>query len=258
MTKNTIFITGAGSGIGLACARHFARAGWFVGAYDLSTAPVQALVDEFGDQLIQAGHIDVTNDDSVTAAIAEFTQATGGHMHALFNCAGVLQIGHFDQVDLAKHLWHMDVNFGGIMRVSLAALPALKATQGARVINMSSASADYGTPEFASYSATKFAVRGLTEALNLEWRTHGIHVCDIMAPFVRTAMLANAPDNVGSIKRMGVHLNADDVAACVWQAATGARKVHWPVGVQYKLVYYTGQVLPNWARRGLIKLITSH
>ena len=258
MTQKSIFITGAGSGIGLATAQRFLQAGWFVGAFDLNVEGVQALADQHGEGKVYADVIDVTDDDSVSAAITAFTAATSGPMDVLFNSAGVLQIGPFADVPLDKHLWHMNVNFGGIMRVSLAALPALKATSGARVINMSSASADYGTPDFASYSATKFAVRGLTEALNLEWQPQDIHVCDVMPPFVRTAMLADKPDNVSSIERLGVRLTPEQVADSVWQAATGRKKVHWPVGSQFKLLYYSGQILPTWVKRLVIRSLAVH
>lgn len=256
MTQKSIFITGAGSGIGLATAQHFARAGWRVGAYDLDDASVNQLVDEFGDERILAGAIDVTDDASVATAISQFSDATNGRMDVLFNSAGVLQIGRFAEVSLAKHLQHLQVNTGGIMRVSLAAMPLLKSTSNSRLINMSSASADYGAPDFASYSASKFAVRGLTEALNLEWREWDIHVCDIMPPFVRTAMLAQTPDNVASLDRLGIKLSAQDIAKVAWKAATGRRKVHWPVGLQYKLLYYSGQISPHWLRRSIISLLT--
>ena len=254
----SIFITGAGSGIGRAVAQHFANAGWFVGAFDLNTESAANTVANVAKGQAISGHIDVTDDASVAQAITVFTTASGGQMHMLFNSAGVLQIGRFGALALERHLWHMNVNVNGLMRVSLAALPTLRATPGARLINMSSASADYGTPDFASYSASKFAVRGLTEALNLEWREYGIHVCDIMPPFVRTAMLADAPSDVPSIKRLGVRLSAKQVAASVWRAATGSKKVHHPVGLQYKMVYYSGQVLPHWARRAMLQLFTRH
>ena len=256
MTDKCIFITGAGSGIGRATALRFARAGWFVGAFDLDAASAQTLADEIGGDKVLAGAIDVTDDASVADAMAAFEQAAGGRMHVLFNSAGVLKIGPFDEVGLDTHLWHFDVNVAGTMRVMLAALPQLRQTPGASVINMSSASADYGVPDFASYSSTKFAVRGLTEALNLEWAAYDIHVCDVMPPFVNTRMVTSAPDHVASIDSLGVKLTAEDVADVVWRAAGSRGATHWPVGAQFKLIWYSGQVLPAWLKRRVMKAVS--
>ncbi|MCP6059511.1 SDR family NAD(P)-dependent oxidoreductase, partial [Klebsiella pneumoniae] len=90
----------------------------------------------------------------------------------------------------AEHARILAINVQGVVQMTHAAFPYLKATPGAQVINMGSASGVYGTPHMASYSASKFAVRGFTEALELEWRRHGIRVGDLMPPFVRTPMVS--------------------------------------------------------------------
>lgn len=252
-----ILITGAGSGIGRAVAQRFAAAGWLVGAYDIDADAAAATVAALDGDQARSGAMDVTDDVSVASALEDFTTATGGRLDVLFNSAGVLAIGGFADLPLSAHLRHADVNFAGLMRVTHAAFPTLRATPGARVINMSSASADYGVPDFASYSASKFAVRGLTEALNLEWRVHGIHVCDVMPPFVRTPMLDGEPEPT-SLRRLGVRLTADDVAATVLRAATGRRKPHWPVSAHYKLLYYTGAIVPTWLKRLIMRLVSGY
>lgn len=131
----------------------------------------------------------------------------------------------------------MEVNATGLMRIADSAHALLEQTPGARMINMSSASAAYGTPDFVSYSASKFAVRGLTEALNLKWRHEGIHACDVMPPFVSTPMLASVPQ-VKAIGMLGINFEPEDVARVVWQTATGTCRVHWPVTPAYKAIYY--------------------
>ena len=258
MTAKAILVTGAGSGIGRAAARRFAEAGWLVGAYDVDPDAAAATGEHLAAGQGHSGVMDVTDDASVAAALDEFTNIAGGRLDVLFNSAGVLSIGAFSDLPLARHLRHVDVNLAGLMRVTHAAFPALRATPGARVINMSSASADYGVPDFATYSASKFGVRGLTEALNLEWRRHDIHVCDMMPPFVRTPMLAGGPEP-RSLQRLGVRLEADDVAAAVWRAATGRRrKTHWPVSRHYRLLYYTGLLLPPWLKRLIMRTISGY
>ncbi|MOA29466.1 3-alpha-(or 20-beta)-hydroxysteroid dehydrogenase [compost metagenome] len=132
-----------------------------------------------------------------------------------------------------------------------AAFPYLQATPGAQVINMGSASGLYGTPHMVSYSASKFAVRGLTEALELEWRRHGIRVGDLMPPFVRTPMVDSQTFEPPALRRLGVRLRAEDIAAAVWRQAEQPL-VHRPVHWLFKLMYWSGQVSPPWVSRAIM------
>jgi len=95
------------------------------------------------------------------------------------------------------------------------------------VINVSSASSLYGIPEFASYSASKFAVKGFTEALELEWQAHGIRVCDVIPPFVATNMLATQKQSSKIMNALGVDLSADDVADTIFKQINSP-KTHAP------------------------------
>ena len=74
------------------------------------------------------------------------------------------------------------------------------------VINLSSITALYGTPHFASYSASKFAIKGLTEALNLEWQNYDIRVCDIMPPFINTPMFYHQGEGLPIMEKLGLEL----------------------------------------------------
>lgn len=259
MPAQSILITGAGSGIGYAAAQWFATAGWYVGAFDLARESMQTLVATHGESRVMAGVMDVTDPESVAAGVETFVQASGGWLDCVLNNAGLLAVGHFAEISGTRHTELSRVNVEGVMQVAYAAHSHLAATPGARLINMASAAADYGVPDFASYSASKFAVRGLTEALNLEWRSDGIYVCDVMPPFVRTPMLEDAPQ-VPVVDRMGVHLTAEDVVAEIWRAAHARRrsKVHWPVSGRYKLLYYPGLLLPTWLKRLFMRVISHY
>jgi NADP-dependent 3-hydroxy acid dehydrogenase YdfG len=126
----------------------------------------------------------------------------------------------------------VDVNVKGVLNGCYLAKPYLAKTPSARVINLSSISAVYGQASLTVYSMTKFAVRGLTEALNIEWQDDAIRVMDVMPMFVNTAMVKDM--NAKSIQRLGAKLAPDDVANVIWKAATyqgGLGKVHWPVGM---------------------------
>ncbi len=175
----------------------------------------------------------------------------------LFNNAGILAAGDFGDISLATQHKIVDVNIKGVMNGCHAALPWLKKTPNACVINMASASAMYGQPMLATYSATKFAVRALTEALDIEWERHGIRVMDIWPLFVQTAML-NGQRDTPSLKSMGVHLTPADVAQTVWKAAhCKGRRVHWPVGLQTQIVYKISGLLPDWLARWINKRIAT-
>lgn len=256
MSTSCILITGAGSGIGRATAALFAARGWTVGAFDVDDEALAGLSGPAGDQRIFTQHVNVAEPDSVEAGFAAFGERTGQRLDVLFNCAGILEIGPFESVSLQRHAQIIDVNFKGLMHCTRVAFPFLQRTPGAQVINMSSASAGYGTPDLATYSATKFAVRGLTEALNIEWARHGILVCDIMPPYVDTPMVRNA-HHTASLDRMGVNLTPETVAEAVW-SAVGSRRVHHLVGRQYRLMSALLSLFPASLNRRLVRTLTGY
>ena len=155
-----------------------------------------------------------------SARLAEFTGATG-KLDILVNNAGVLATGAFSDVPLQVHRQMIDINFYGALAGLHAAFPYLRDTAHAQVVNMCSASALYGQPELATYSATKFALRALTEALELEWRRYDIRVLAMWPLFVKTAMTDGI--ETGSTKSLGVNLGPDDVAAAVYSATHRGR-----------------------------------
>jgi NADP-dependent 3-hydroxy acid dehydrogenase YdfG len=253
-THKSIFITGAGSGIGRATALHFARNSWFVGLCDREEEKIAALASEIGKDQAVPLPCDVIEFASVETAISRFAEKTAGRMDVQFNCAGVLFMGRIPDVSLEQQHLTVDVNVKGILNCIYAGLPLLRDTGGARVLNMSSASAVYGVPELAVYSATKFAVRGLTEALNIEFETLGIVVSDIMAAYVQTPMIQDAETLATSVEKMGVHIAPQQVAQTVWEAAHGS-KVHWKVGGLLKFQIFISNLLPFLNRR-IIRLLT--
>lgn len=247
---NNILITGAGSGIGAATARLFHQRGWQVGLLDINEAAVSALADELGGAWQRT--LDVSDADAVAAALDDFTSCQSGQLRLLFNCAGILRVGCFEDISLAEHTRIMQINVIGLLQMTYTAFPYLKATPGAQVINMGSASGLYGTPHFASYSASKFAVRGLTEALELEWQKHDIRVGDLMPPFVRTPMVSSQTFTPPSLKHLGVDLEPEDIAQAVWLQTHDSR-VHRPVGAQFTWMYRLGQIAPSSLTRLLIR-----
>lgn len=260
MVLNTpaIFITGAAAGIGRACAERYAREGWFVGLYDIDEAGVQALAQALGPRT-HAARLDVIDAANWQRALAAFFVASGGRLDVLLNNAGVLVSGAFGELPLEQQQWLVDVNFKGVINGCHAGLPYLKQTPGARLINMASASAIYGAPTLAVYSATKFAVRGLTEALQIEWRPLGIAVMDIWPLYVRTAMIdAVGVGSAKSLDSMGVRLTPQDVADTVWRASQRPGRTHWLVGLQAKLTALAVRLGPGFLTRRVVAWLSGY
>ena len=255
----TIFISGAAAGIGRATAVAFARRGYRVGAYDIDLAGLAALREEItslGGE-VAIGRLDVSDAAGWAERLEAFT-GESRRLNILVNNAGVLSSGRFEDIPLATQRQMVDINVYGTMAGMHTAFPYLRDTAGAQVVNLCSASAIYGQPELATYSATKFAVRGLTEALELEWRRHDIRVIAMWPLFVATAMVDGL--ETASSKTLGVHLSAQDVAEEIYAATHPGRtrlpKVHYPVGRQTKMFAGIAQVSPNWVQRLLNKTVT--
>ena len=259
MDRPSIFITGAAAGIGRATAELFSSRGWFVGAYDMNAAELESLRARLGVENCLAETLDVTDAAALSSALSRFFQ-TRRRLDVLFNCAGIVSVAHFEDIPLQRHHQIVDINLKGVLNGFSAALPYLKQTRGARVISMCSASAIYGAPAFASYSATKFAVRGLTEALNIEWARHGIKVMDLMPLFVQTQMVTSVTTVPGSLARLGVRLQPQDIAKAVWRAAHWKwwPRVHWYPGIQTWLMALLQKLSPAWLNRLSTKLVTGY
>lgn len=256
----SIFVTGAARGIGLAIVRRFGAAGYNVGAVDVDEAELANVKTEAVQHgwSVLTSPMDVTDFDAWQRTMGAFVGTTGGRLDILVNNAGVLAAGNFVDIAPQRHTQIVDVNVTGVIFGCHAAFEYLRDTAGARVLNLCSASAMYGQPQLASYSATKFAVRGLTEGLDLEWCGHDITVSALWPLFVDTAMLTGV--HTGTTESLGIHLTPDDIADAAWRSLhrrSRLPKVHYPVGRQTKLAYYFSQVSPTWMTR-LVNQRLSH
>lgn len=253
----TVAITGATAGIGRATALRFARAGYRVAAYGRNQEALDALRPELGPHGI-AARLDVQEVDDWRTRLGELAELTGGTLDVLVNNAGILVSGPFAEIPLAEQQSVLAINVGGMLSGCHVAYPLLKRTPGAQVINLSSASAIYGQPELATYSATKFAIRGLTEALELEWAVDDITVSAIWPLFVDTGMVADV--DTASTRNLGVSLTADDVADTILAVASSRSRlphsVHHAVGRQAKGLMALSGVAPGWIMREINKRVT--
>lgn len=189
----TAVVTGAGGGIGRATAEALAHRGCQVALVDLDA---QAL-DGTADLLRRAGHrasthvADVTDAERMSSLADEVVDTHGG-CNILVNNAGVTSAGAFEAETLDDLRWIVDINIWGVVNGCRAFLPALHQADEAHIVNMSSMVGLLGLPHNASYSLTKAAVRGFTEALRSELVTTSIGVTVVFPGAIRTGITASA------------------------------------------------------------------
>ena len=247
--SRTILISGAAQGIGAAIARLFYQQGYKVGIYDINETLAQTLADQLGSNA-RAGKLDVSDYSQWQAALEDFTD-WAGDLNILVNNAGILYSGDFGKIDINAHHRTININVNGVLNGCHAALPYLKKAQFARVINLSSASAIYGQADLVSYSASKFAVRGITEGLDIEWKKYGIRVLDVMPLFVQTAMVKDM--DAGAIKNIGIDLSPQDVAQQILNLVNAKGTIltntHTPVGIKTKIMFKLSSISPQFINR---------
>lgn len=186
-----VLVTGASSGIGEATARACARAGAAVACLARRTERVHALAGEIGGVAITA---DVADENQARAGVDQAAEQLVG-LDAVVNNAGVMRLGGV--VDGRSEDWRvmLDVNVFGLLVVSQAAVPHLRAAGGGDVVNMSSMSGRR-VPNAAAgvYAATKHAVHALSEGLRRELHPEGIRVTIVAPGIVQTAIAEGGTD----------------------------------------------------------------
>ena len=223
--RKSIFITGAASGMGRETARLFARQGWFVGAYDVNRTGLDTLQQEIGADHLFAT-LDVTDQAAFARMMTAFGAATGGTLDLMFNNAGIGVNGLFDELPWDEIMRVVQVNLFGVMIGIRAATPLLRATPGSLCLTTSSSSAIWGTAGIATYSATKHAVKGLTEALSIELRRYGVRAADLLPGLIDTPLLPDQLRAMAPPKGMWRLVPPSEVAQTVWEAYH-ADKLHW-------------------------------
>jgi len=188
----TAFITGGGSGIGLGMARAFLARGMNVVLADL----LQQHLDEASEELGHTNRVlciklDVTDREAM-AEVERRTAATFGNTHILCNNVGVSQRNGIDEASYADWDYVLDVNIGGTVNGLVTFLPGMKAHgEGGHVVNTSSMAGMIPVPSFAGiYATSKFAIRGMTDALRLALAPYGIGASVLCPGLTRTRAIS--------------------------------------------------------------------
>ncbi|MGC5030980.1 SDR family NAD(P)-dependent oxidoreductase [Micromonospora sp. DT229] len=196
-TGGTAVVTGAAGGIGAALARGLARRGSDLVLLDRDPEGLEALAAELraAGRTVHTHQVDLA-DAQATAAVAEQIRARHPRLRLLVNNAGVALGGRFDEVTFDEFNWVVEVNFRAVAQLTHALLPTLKAEPGAHLVAVSSLFGLIAPAGQVAYSASKFAVRGFTEALRHELAADGIGVTCVHPGGVRTRIARDA--RVGS------------------------------------------------------------
>lgn len=175
LSERVAVITGAGGGIGRGIALALARRGCHLALADVSAAGLAETSALLRGVHVSTHKLDVT-DRAATALLPKAVLAEHGRVDLLVNNAGVAIGGTFEQVDEADFDWLIDVNFHAVVRLTRAFLPLLKASDQARIVNISSLFGLIAPPGQTAYSAAKFAVRAFSESLRNELAEAGSSV----------------------------------------------------------------------------------
>src|SRR4051812_31189039 len=183
--KPVALVTGASSGIGRSAAAALVLAGFEVVGTGRNTSGVAPLDG------VTFLDLDVTSDESVSAAVGRVIERFG-RLDVLVNNAGIGAAGAAEESSVAQDQRVFDINFFGILRMTKAVLPHMRAQGRGRIINISSVLGLVPAPYMASYAATKHAIEGYSESLDHELREHGVRVLLVEPAYTKTGFDANA------------------------------------------------------------------
>lgn len=258
-------ITGSSSGIGLETSVYLARRGYTVWATmrNLDKASELQKITQTERLPIEIAPLDVCDDRSVKNAVDKILQKSG-RIDVLINNAGYGLRGAVEEVSLAEWQAQFETNFFGAIRVTQAVLPQMRAQKSGAIVNISSVLGRMAIPFSGPYTASKFALEGLSETLRYELAPWGIRVVLIEPGFIATnfqtnaqlsqnAQLADSPYaqfKQANARRVQGRINrapsGDVVAKAIYRAITDPNpKLRYGVGREAKWVLPLHRFLPS-------------
>ena len=209
--NNTVLITGTSTGIGRACALHLDSLGFTVYAGVRRSEDAKALQKETSERL-KSIIMDVSDIDSIKNAAEQIKSETGGHIDGLINNAGIGLGGALEVTPLEEIHKLLNINVIGLLAVTKVFIPMLRESKG-RIINIGSTAGYLAFPGASVYSASKFAVRAITDALRLELYHFGIKVVLVSPGAIESAIW-----DKGKAYREALQANTDPEIAPLYSA----------------------------------------
>jgi short-subunit dehydrogenase len=233
----TVVVTGAARGIGEATAELLASLGATVALGDLDATLVRQVADRIGRGAVGA-HLDVTSPESWQNFLAEVGEV--GPIDVLVNNAGIMPLGPVLKEPDAVTRAIIDVNVHGVINGTKAVAPGMVDRGRGHIVNVASAVGRIAVADGATYSASKFAAVGFSEATRAELKPHGIDVTVVLPTIVQTELAAGVPTARG-VKAV----TAQDVAEVIATAIRTAHPELWVPRWVQGMTKATG-VLPRW------------
>ncbi len=252
--KNKVaLVTGGSSGIGLAAARLLAKQGshvWLMAKQPDKLANALILVEaDRSDPGQRCGMLvaDVTAEGQVKKAVDQIIE-TAGVPDLLINSAGVAHPGYVQDLGLDIFHWMMDVNYFGTVHVTKALLPGMINRRSGYIVNISSEAGFLGVFGYTAYGASKYAVRGFSDALRAEVKPYGIGVSAVFPPDTDTPQLAYEnqfkPMETKALAGSSGLMSAEAVAQVILKGVTRGHYVILP-GTESKFLYRLSGLLGN-------------
>ena len=161
-------------------------------------------------------------------AIIEFSKISNNKLDILFNNAGIAEGGFFEDQPYENHLRVININLFGVINGIYSAIELLKNTENSLCLNTSSSTGIIGLPMTSVYSASKHAVKGLTESLSAEFKRFGIKVSDILPGVIDTPLISKDIRSTLPADGMWRLIPAEEIAKTVYRAYE-EDKIHWYV-----------------------------
>lgn len=249
MNNKVVIITGASSGIGLACAYEFAKNG---AQLSLAARNIDKLLEVQKDIQAQGGKVLVVqtdvSDELDCKTLIEKTISEYGRIDVLINNAGISMRALFKDADLSVIKQLMDVNFWGTVYCTKYALPYLLNARGS-VAGVSSIAGYIGLPGRTGYSASKFAMHGFLEALRTENLKTGLHVLIAAPGFTasnirKTALTADGTTQGGTPRQEDKMMTAEEVASHLYKAIVKRKRTLILTFVEGKLTVFLKKLFP--------------
>ena len=247
LSGKVVLVTGGGRGIGAAIARALAAEGAHVAVADLDGAAAAAVAAELGGGALGLS-LDVTDRPAFTALLDEVERRLGP-LDVVVNNAGIMPLGRFELEDEATVIRQLELNVHAVIHGTKEAMRRMKPRRSGHIVNVASSAGRAAFPGGATYSACKFAVVGLSEAVRAELRGSGVEITVVMPGLVHTELAVGVPD-ARTVRRA----TPEEVARATVRALRRPRfQVYVPRTIGALMVL--GSVLPWRVRDVAVRLL---